>query len=196
MSKINASLQSLAVPIVSLHEDPDNARAHDERNLSAIKMSLAHFGQQKAIVIDQTGCVIAGNGTLRAAKDLGWKEIAAVRFDSNDEHAKRSYAIADNKTAELAAWDYSALSATFGILSENSPDLMATTGFSKDEIESILANSSWQGVSDDEVPGGKDYKGQKFIRVRVKDAEYVEDVVEALKEVVDRFGEDKVEVLE
>lgn len=50
--------------------------------------------------------VIAGNGTLEAAKKLGWSEIvvAYVPSDWTFEHA-RAYALVDNRTAELAEWD-------------------------------------------------------------------------------------------
>jgi len=55
--------------------DPANVRKHDRRNLDAIKASLRKFGQQKPIVVDTKGIVLAGNGTLTAAKELGWSEI-------------------------------------------------------------------------------------------------------------------------
>ena len=60
--------------IEDLHFDPANVRKHDEKNLEAIKSSLLRFGQQKPIVVDGKGIVIAGNGTLTAAKALGWEK--------------------------------------------------------------------------------------------------------------------------
>jgi len=91
-------------PVADLVLDPNNARAHDERNLEAIATSLARFGQQKPIVVAPDGTVLAGNGTLAAAKHLGWSEIAAITTDLKGADA-RGYAIADNRTAELAEWD-------------------------------------------------------------------------------------------
>ena len=52
------------VPISSLVLDPANARKHDEKNLAAIKGSLARFGQQKPVVVDQKGVVI-GKGEFQ-----------------------------------------------------------------------------------------------------------------------------------
>ena len=72
-------MRSETVPIDSLSFDPANVRKHGERNLATIKASLLRFGQQKPIVVDANGVVRAGNGTLAAAKALGWKEIAVVR---------------------------------------------------------------------------------------------------------------------
>lgn len=61
--------------VADLALDPANARKHSDKNLAAIKASLTRFGQQKPIVIDSSGVVRAGNGTLAAAKALGWAEI-------------------------------------------------------------------------------------------------------------------------
>lgn len=98
-------LKHLLVPIDSLNPDPSNARRHGDKNLAAIKSSLATFGQRKPIVVQKQGRIVrAGNGTLQAAKALGWTEIAAVVIDDDNATASR-FAIADNRTAEMAAWD-------------------------------------------------------------------------------------------
>jgi ParB-like chromosome segregation protein Spo0J len=98
----------IKVPISQLVNDPNNARKHGTKNLSAIKGSLAKFGQQKPIVIDAKNVVIAGNGTLEAAKQLGWTHINAVVTEL-DDLGKMAFALADNKTSELAEWDESML---------------------------------------------------------------------------------------
>jgi ParB-like chromosome segregation protein Spo0J len=90
--------------IGALSLDPANVRKHGARNLDAIKASLRRFGQQKPIVIDAKGVVLAGNGTLQAAKELGWVEIDIVRTALEGTQAT-AFAIADNRTAELAEWD-------------------------------------------------------------------------------------------
>jgi DNA modification methylase len=96
--------------IVDLLLDPENARKHSQKNLDAIKASLTKFGQRKPIVINQKGVILAGNGTVEAARSLGWDhiEVAVVPADW-DEATARAYALADNRTAELAEWDESVL---------------------------------------------------------------------------------------
>jgi len=64
-----------SIDINEIHADPANVRRHPERNLASIKASLARFGQQRPIVVDGNGVVRAGNGTLEAARQLGWTEI-------------------------------------------------------------------------------------------------------------------------
>lgn len=94
------------VNISSLVLDPTNARAHNQPNLDAISGSLKLFGQRKPLVVTGANIVVAGNGTLEAAKSLGWTEISIVRtpIDWTPEKVK-AYALADNRTAEMAEWD-------------------------------------------------------------------------------------------
>jgi len=98
--------------IKDLTPDPNNARQHDDKNLKAIQGSLKEFGQRKPIVITEAGVIVAGNGTVEAAKRLGWLEIQAVNVpgDWTPEQTK-AFALADNRTAELAAWSPEVLAA-------------------------------------------------------------------------------------
>jgi len=105
------------IAINELHVDAANARRHPERNMDALMASLMRFGQQKPIVIDSNNVVRAGNGTLAAAKGLGWKEIACVRSDLPMTELA-AYAVADNRTAELAEWDPEGLGAALEGLDE------------------------------------------------------------------------------
>lgn len=102
---MNPDLNVVVVPVVDLVADPENARKHSARNLEAIAGSLRLFGQRRPLVVHGQ-VVIAGNGTLEAAKSLGWTHVAITRTpaDWSVEQA-RAYALADNRTAELADWD-------------------------------------------------------------------------------------------
>jgi len=121
------------VPISVLIPDPANARRHTDRNLDAIMGSLARFGQQKPIVVDESNVVRAGNGTLAAAKALGWTEIRIVRTPLAGADAT-AYAIADNRTGELAKWDDEALGR---LLSD--PDI-GNVGFDEEEMKKLLGD--------------------------------------------------------
>ena len=122
------------IPISSLIPDPNNARQHDDKNLSAIKGSLAKFGQQKPIVIDDKNVVIAGNGTLDSAKELGWTEIACVRSDLKTITEKTAFALADNRTSELANWDMEVLGKELLSLQEDDFDI-GEIGFDPADFE-------------------------------------------------------------
>jgi hypothetical protein len=135
------------VPINDLTPDPANARKHGERNLSAIIDSLRAFGQQKPIVVDRRGVVIAGNGTLEAAKRLGWEEIAVVRTELDPTQAT-AFGIADNRTAELAEWDEDVLVSLLDSLDDETRDLLH---FDEKELEAMVPKATVE-VVEDEVP--------------------------------------------
>jgi ParB-like chromosome segregation protein Spo0J len=135
------------IEISRLAQDPNNARRHSEKNLKVIKGSLAKFGQQKPIVIDSKHVVIAGNGTLEAAKELGWTHINVVVTEL-DELGKMAFALADNKTSELAEWDDDTLRYQLDWLDKQDFDI-GDIGFGdfslddkdKDETESNITGS-------------------------------------------------------
>jgi ParB-like chromosome segregation protein Spo0J len=133
-------MKTETVPIDSIHPDPANVRIHPERNLAGIKASLARFGQQRPILVDGNGIIRAGNGTHAAAMELGWDTIAIVRTTLKGSEAT-AYAIADNRTAELAEWDDTALADTLRALQSEDFDL-AAVGYTGDEVDALIARLS------------------------------------------------------
>jgi DNA modification methylase len=145
-------IQIERVDINSLTLDPANARKHPDKNLEAIKGSLNKFGQRKPIVV-RDNVVIAGNGTLAAAKSLGWETIDIVRADDLSPTEATGFALADNKTSELAEWDDEILNKTL--------DSLLNEGFEVEDIGFDLDDIPGTGLSepnekDDEVPEVKD----------------------------------------
>jgi site-specific DNA-methyltransferase (adenine-specific) len=138
--------------ISELSQDPANARKHNDRNIESIVASLRRFGQQTPIVIDSSNVVRKGNGTIEAAKRLGWDTINCVVTDLKSSDAI-SYAIADNRTAELAEWDDEVLSAQLNGLLADDPELLEVAGFTEEELAELLADSEMQPeIIEDEVP--------------------------------------------
>ena len=122
------------VPLGSLSLDPANVRKHGQKNLDAIKASLRKFGQQKPIVVDAKGIVLAGNGTLTAAKELGWTEIQIVRTALAGVDAT-AFAIADNRSAELAEWDDNLSEVLAALKAEDFP--LDEIGFDADDLAEL-----------------------------------------------------------
>ncbi len=143
--RIADSLKGLIVKIDSLNPDPDNARVHPENNLESICESLKAYGQVKPIVVRKKGrIIVAGNGTYEAAKQLGWSEIAAVIVDMTDREAA-GYGLADNRTAELAKWDFEVVARLESLLREQGD---SPIGFTDDEL-SVMRGELWEEPPDD-----------------------------------------------
>lgn len=140
-------MQVERLAISALVADPANARRHPQRNIDAIMASLVRFGQQKPIIVDDRNVVRAGNGTLTAAKALGWTHIDAVRSGlAGGELA--AFAVVDNRTAELAEWDNQLLLAVVGEAG------VGDLGFSRDELEQLRRDAEAIGTI-----GGQDGEG-------------------------------------
>jgi len=133
-------MQITTTKITELFLDPSNVRKHSRRNLDAIKASLRKFGQQKPIVVDAKGIVLAGNGTLTAAQELGWTEIQIVRTELAGVSAT-AFAIADNRTAELAEWEEDKLNAVLKSLQDEGFELV-DVGFEPITEETTAAPES------------------------------------------------------
>ena len=170
------------VAIDTIEYDPFNVREHDERNIEAIKSSLARFGQQKPIVVKKDGTVIAGNGTLGAMRMLGYKEIVIVETELEGEEAV-AFAIADNRTAELAAWDDQALAQA---LDQLEGDLLPASGFDQIDIDVLLASlGNWDSSdenSDGEAKELSELKTNINIECMEKDKQKVISMVTELLE--------------
>ena len=135
------------IAITKLIPDPTNARTHDEKNLSAIEGSLKEFGQRKPIVITQDNIIAAGNGTVEAAKRLGWTEMDVVRVPADwDADRIKAYALADNRTAELAEWNPEVMAAQLLDLQEAGFDI-ESFGF-----ELVNPPVDLESIEEDEIP--------------------------------------------
>lgn len=139
-------------PIGELKPDPKNVRTHTDRNIETIASSLRQFGQQKPIIVTEDGLIVAGNGTHAAAVMLEWTTLDCVVTHLKPA-AARAYALADNRTAELAGWDFPDLTKELDSLKELGFDV-ESIGFSDDELIELLPTPTPEaGLCDpDDVP--------------------------------------------
>lgn len=146
---IAKQIEHLSVPIADLTPDPANARKHGQKNLDAIKASLHKFGQRKPIVVQSEGMIVrAGNGTLEAAKALGWTHLAAVVIDEDNATASQ-FAIADNRTGELAEWDDETLASLLDGMDDETRNSLA---FDEKDMRQLMSGLEPTDIVEDEAP--------------------------------------------
>ena len=122
------------VPIDSVLLDPENARVHDARNLEAIKRSLQEFGQRTPIVVDGRGVILKGNGTLQAAKELGWTQIAITRTALTGVDAA-AYSLIDNRSSDMSKFDFARVASLLQTLPADK-----VIGWNDKEISEVMAS--------------------------------------------------------
>lgn len=141
LAHITPNLRALAVLVEDLAPDPRNAMTHPERNLAATVESLRRYGQRKPLVANlrpgAAPALEAGSGTLEAARRLGWRYIAVV-FQEDDERTARGFGVADNRTAQLAAWDEDAL-ATWA---KGDEETARAVGFDDNDLGLLLGDEA------------------------------------------------------
>lgn len=146
------------VPIDSVTLDPANVRKHNSRSIETIKGSLSRFNQQKPIVVDCKGVVRAGNGTLVAARELGWTEIRIVRSDLTGVELA-AYSLVDNRSSELSEWDDDALALTLRALQDEDFDLDAV-GFTDAEVDALFGNGAGDDVGEEKAEKQEPWQGR------------------------------------
>jgi DNA modification methylase len=129
-----------------------NPRINDNA-VDAVAESLQQFGFRQPIVVDADGVIICGHTRWKAAQKLGLAKVPVhIATDLTPEQV-RAYRIADNKTGELAEWDFEILPIEIAEL-QGEIDLEAF-GFDGKELAQLLdeAGGVQQGLTDaDSVP--------------------------------------------
>jgi hypothetical protein len=141
---LHPEIRKFAIRADALTRDPDNARLHTERNLRAVANSLRKYGQQPLLVqFDPATKVIkVGNGRHEVSTDpkwgLNWTWIAAAPSNLSTAELK-AFALADNRTAELAEWNDEVVDRQLKELQEEIADFDAgDVGFDLKELDALL----------------------------------------------------------
>lgn len=90
------------IPYENNPRDNDNA-------VEAVANSIKEFGFKQPIVVDKNMVIIVGHTRLKASQKLGLEEVPVLVAEDLTPEQVRAYRLADNKTGELADWDYEKL---------------------------------------------------------------------------------------
>ena len=122
-------MQIVEKQLHELREYENNPRNNDNA-VAAVAASIKEFGFKVPIVIDAAGVIIAGHTRAKAAAQLGMQTVPCIVADDLTEAQIRAFRLADNKTGELAEWDFDKLDAELELLQEMD---MAAFGFTQDD---------------------------------------------------------------
>lgn len=87
----------------------ENNPRNNDNAVEAVAESIKQCGYVAPIIIDENGVILAGHTRYKALKRLGRKEAEVVIRTGLTEEQKKKYRILDNKTNELAEWDFTKL---------------------------------------------------------------------------------------
>lgn len=125
-------MQIVDIAITDLKPYENNPRNNDGA-VQAVAESIKEFGFKVPIVIDRENIIVAGHTRYKAAMMLGLETVPAIRADDLTDEQVQAFRLADNKTAELAEWDFEKLNAELAALADFD---MSAFGFEQIENES------------------------------------------------------------
>lgn len=129
--------------IETLKEYENNPRNNDAA-VDAVAESIERFGFKVPIVVDRNNVIVAGHTRLKAAKRLGLETVPCIVADDLTEEQVKAFRLADNKTAELAEWDFEKLETELADLAALGVEM---DGFGFDEFENDPPE-----IEEDEIP--------------------------------------------
>lgn len=99
-------LQTLKIK--DIHPYERNARKNDQA-VDAVAKSIEQCSYVAPIVVDENHVILAGHTRWKALKKLGRTECECIVKDGLTDEQKKKYRLLDNKTNELADWDFDLL---------------------------------------------------------------------------------------
>ena len=101
-------MQIIQKRLEELREYKNNPRDNSGA-VEPVANSIREFGFKVPIVATADGTIIAGHTRYKAAKLLQMETVPVIVADDLTESQAMAYRLADNKTAELAEWDWGML---------------------------------------------------------------------------------------
>ena len=92
-------------PLAEIKPYDRNPR-HNDAAVDGVLQSIENYGFCVPIVLDKDKTIIEGHTRYKALQKLGWKDVPCVILHDLSEDKVRELRIVDNKTAEVATWNW------------------------------------------------------------------------------------------
>ena len=166
----------------------DNPRINDGA-VDAVVKSIESFGFNVPILCDRQFAIIAGHTRWKAAKKIGMKSVPVIVLGI-DKVQRKAFAIADNKTAGLAEWDYPKLRKVLYELKHKKINMLSL-GYSQAELQALLTQQrqfDWKAFEEQL----KTRLASRYLLLPVKvPAETKEHLKKAIRKFADEHGVDE-----
>lgn len=106
-------MEIIQKPVDELIQYENNPRLNDKA-VTPVANSIKEFGFKVPILIDKDDVIIAGHTRLKAAIQLGMREVPCILCDDLTPEQVKAFRLVDNKVAEFADWDLEKLNIELG----------------------------------------------------------------------------------
>lgn len=127
----------LDIPISNLVPYGQNARMHGPAQINQLAASIREFGFTNPVLVDETNTILAGEGRVQAARNIGLEKVPCIVVHGLTEAQKAAYVIADNRLALNSEWDEVTLAEELVRLNEVGFDINVT-GFIDADLSELL----------------------------------------------------------
>lgn len=129
---------------ISLLREYDNNPRNNDGAVEAVAASIREFGFKVPVVVDSDNVIVCGHTRVKGARKLGMETVPCIIADDLTPEQIRAFRLADNKTAELAGWDFTKLEEE--LLEISNQFDMSAFGFDMSDFEEE------KEIIEDEVP--------------------------------------------
>ena len=130
------------IPISDIKPYKNNPRKNDKA-VDAVAESIKQCTYVAPIIVDENNVILAGHTRYKALKKLERKEVECIIKEGLTEDQKKKYRLLDNKTNELADWD-------FDLLADELPGLdLSAFDFDwglRDELDTSVVEDNYDPV--------------------------------------------------
>ena len=122
---------------------PKNPREHTPEQVQAIAESILRFGFLRGVVV-RKGLILAGEGSILAAKKLGLKEVPVIVADHLTDEQALGFMLSDNKLNQLSDWEPDMLAQVLGKMPLEKLEVdevgKILPGFTREEVDAFLTD--------------------------------------------------------
>ena len=155
-----------------------NNKKHPEKQLEKIVASIKEYGFKNPVLVDKNNVIIAGHCRTLAAERLGMQEVPCIDCSDLNTKQVKALRLMDNKSADLAEWDFDNIKAELEELKLEEFDIDLTGFTDLDLIDTSfiedLQNNSFVNEAKD--------RSDKFDVTFTFEKEYEIDIKDYIKE--------------